>query len=79
MKEWDPIGVCDIPEAKDEYDSYVPPHIYSQLIHRRTENEIFENLWKIENENMGLFGNGQRTENVTKLLLKLREKMEYFC
>ncbi len=28
MEEWDPIGVSDIPEAQDEYDSYIP--------HRRT-------------------------------------------
>jgi hypothetical protein len=25
MEEWDPIGVKDIPEAADEYDSYVGP------------------------------------------------------
>ena len=24
MPEWDPIGVADIPEAQDEYDSYIP-------------------------------------------------------
>jgi hypothetical protein len=23
MREWDPIGVRDAPEAQDEYDSYV--------------------------------------------------------
>jgi len=23
MSEWDPIGVADIPEAQDEYDTYV--------------------------------------------------------
>ena len=23
MAEWDPIGVSDIPEAADEYDSYI--------------------------------------------------------
>lgn len=24
LREWDPIGVVDTPEAQDEYDSYVP-------------------------------------------------------
>ncbi|HEY1756822.1 MAG TPA: hypothetical protein VGG72_15730 [Bryobacteraceae bacterium] len=24
LKEWDPIGVGEVPEAQDEYDSYVP-------------------------------------------------------
>lgn len=75
MKEWDPIGVSDIPEAQDEYDEYVP-HIYSQLIHDRSEQEIFQNLWKIETDHMGLFGNRQQTERVAKLLVELRERIE---
>ena len=29
MQDWDPIGVQAIPEAQDEYDSYVPT-IYSR-------------------------------------------------
>lgn len=24
MESWDPIGVADVPDAADEYDSYVP-------------------------------------------------------
>jgi len=24
LRDWDPIGVCDIPGAADEYDSYIP-------------------------------------------------------
>ena len=24
LREWDPIGIQDIPEAQDEYDSYIP-------------------------------------------------------
>ena len=48
MKEWDPIGVSHVVEAQDEYDSYIP-HIYSQLLHRKSEEEIFENLWDIAN------------------------------
>ncbi len=75
MDEWDPIGVSDIPEAADEYDSYIP-HIYSQLIHHNSEEEIFENLWKIETDNMGLFGNRGNTEKVAASLAKLRDQME---
>ena len=78
MKEWDPIGVSDIPEAQDEYDSYVP-HIYSQLIHHKSEQEVFDNLWKIETDRMGLYGNRQRTEKVTKMLMELREQIEKNC
>lgn len=75
MNEWDPIGVSDTPEAENEYDSYIP-HIYSQLIHHNSEEEIFQNLWKIETDYMGLFGNRQTTKKVATSLVRLREQME---
>jgi hypothetical protein len=78
MKEWDPIGVSDIPEAQDEYDSYVP-HIYSQLIHHMSEQEVFDNLWEIETDHMGLYGNRQQAERVAKLLMELGERIEKNC
>ena len=75
MREWDPIGVSDIPAAEDEYDSYIP-HIYHQLIHHDSEEQLFENLWKIETDYMGLFGNRSETEKVVTSLVKLRDEME---
>lgn len=75
VKEWDPIGISDIAEAQDEYDSYVP-HIYSQLIQHASEEEIFSNLWKIETDHMGLYGNRQHTGKVAKMLTELREQIE---
>ena len=36
--EWDPIGVGQMPEAQDEYDSYVP-QIYKMLITERPKHE----------------------------------------
>jgi hypothetical protein len=75
MREWDPIGVFGIPEAQDEYDSYVP-HIYSQIVRHQSEQEIFQNLWEIETDHMGLCGNRQQTEKVAKLLIDLRQRIE---
>lgn len=75
MKEWDPIGVSDVPEAQDEYDSYIP-HIYGLLIHHKTEQEIFRYLWELETDYIGLCGNRQQTEKVAKLLIELRERTE---
>ena len=31
LHDWDPIGVADVPEAQDEYDSYIS-QIYGMLI-----------------------------------------------
>ena len=33
LRDWDPIGVADVPEAQDEYDSYIS-QIYGLLIRR---------------------------------------------
>ena len=52
MKEWDPIGVNDIPEARSEYDSYIPM-IYKFSILKKSEEETFDYLSMIETEFMG--------------------------
>ncbi len=55
MKVWDPIGVKDVPQAQDEYDSYVPG-IYKLLIDRSSDDEIEAHLWLIVTETIGLSG-----------------------
>lgn len=39
MSVWDPIGIDGIPQAADEYDSYIPK-IHKLLISRATVEEI---------------------------------------
>jgi hypothetical protein len=70
MEEWDPIGVSHIPEAADEYDGYVPT-VYKLLIRRSPRHEIFDYLWWLETEHMGLCGDRQATERVAARLLAL--------
>ena len=70
LKDWDPIGIQNITEAQDEYDAYVSS-IYKLLISQKTENEIFNYLWWVETEHMGLIGDKQRTLAITKKLNKL--------
>ncbi len=74
LKEWDPIGVCEIKEAQDEYDSYVGA-IYKILITRKSKNEIFDHLWSLETEHMGLTGNRQATEHFAERLAKLADEI----
>ena len=53
LRDWDPIGVQDVPEAQDEYDSYVGG--IEGLLHRGASvEEIAAHLAKIEGESMGL-------------------------
>ena len=75
LKEWDPIGVADIPEAQDEYDAYVPG-VYKRLISRASEEEIFTYLWEIETEYMGLCGNSSHTRAIAKRLIALIDVLE---
>jgi hypothetical protein len=40
---WDPIGVCGIPEARDEYNSYLP-QVFSMLKANAPEQELINFL-----------------------------------
>ncbi len=75
LRVWDPIGVADIAEAQDEYDSYVGK-IYEILIRHEPRHKVVEHLWWIETANMGLAGNRQHTEAVADQLLRLRDELE---
>lgn len=55
LHEWDPIGVRDVPEAQDEYDSYVGG-VYRLLASGASEDEIVDHLWNIETVIIGLPG-----------------------
>ena len=75
MNKWDPIGVQGVPEAQDEYDAYVSG-VYSRLIRHVERHELFDYLWAVETEHMGLCGDRQRAEHVIDELLKVREQLE---
>ena len=51
MGEWDPIGVKDVPEAADEYDSYIGG-VYELLEQGASEERIGAYLRQIEIEQM---------------------------
>ena len=53
MAEWDPIGVRDMPEAADEYNSYVG--VVGRTLHEgATPDEIATYLKGIREDHMGL-------------------------
>lgn len=53
LQDWDPIGINDIAEAQDEYDSYVGG-VYRLLTSGGTEDAIIDHLYRIAADNMGL-------------------------
>jgi hypothetical protein len=56
LQDWDPIGVRDVPEAQDEYDSYVGG-VYGLLVSGASPQAVAEHLCAVERERMAL---GQR-------------------
>jgi hypothetical protein len=75
LREWDPIGVSDVPEAQDEYDGYVYK-IYGMLARHETRDRLVDHLLDIETTTMGLIGDRRRTEAIVDQLIKLREEID---
>ena len=71
-KEWDPIGVCAYSEEMGEYDGYLPK-LYELLKDGSSEEEIFNYLWVIETEVMGLLGDKEVTKKFSNLLINLNK------
>jgi hypothetical protein len=76
---WDPIRIAGIPQARDEYDDYVP-RVVAMLIEGKQEGEIAAYLIAVEGEKMGLPPAPMKAAEVASDLLEwcefLREKHE---
>ena len=59
MAEWDPIGISDIPEAADEYDSYIGG-VYELLERGVSEANIRDYLRNIEVDRMEMVDASRR-------------------
>ncbi len=70
LNRWDPIGVRDAPQARDEYDSYVSP-IFCMLIEEPSAEKIFNYLWYVQTELMGLSEDRAHSEAVSQFLITL--------
>jgi hypothetical protein len=73
LKEWDPINVGDLPEGENEYDPYINK-IYTLLTTRATRQQLFDYLWWVETEHLGLVGKRQATERFAERLLRLPDE-----
>ena len=71
MRHWDPIGVADVPEAADEYDSYIA-QVYRILAGTRSADELIEFLYRTETQAMGLnAGSCEHLREVARILLTI--------
>ena len=68
---WDPIGVCEYPETRDEYDGYLP-QLVGMLARGASQEEVAERLTKISTETMGMADTSEgrkRDSEIAGLLL----------
>ncbi len=72
---WDPIGVSGIPEARDEYNSYLPK-ILELLKIEDNENEISKYLNNIETEKMGLGSNIGKCNEVAEIIVNWSNSLQ---
>ncbi|WP_432240914.1 hypothetical protein [Herbaspirillum robiniae] len=72
---WDPIEVAHLPEARDEYASYLPK-VFSLLKSDAEANDIVEYLREITTERMGLSENAVHDHAIATLLLAWKEKLQ---
>ena len=67
-KDWDPIGVNDIEDVRDEYQSYTP-RVFSLTIQGANKIKIAEHLYHIETINMGMTGNKEHCEKIAQKII----------
>jgi hypothetical protein len=53
LRDWDPIGVADVPEAQDEYHGYCRG-VYDVAVKTRSAHAVAEHLIRVERDRMGL-------------------------
>src|SRR5688572_28289131 len=70
-----PHRVSQIGEAQDEYDGYVGS-VYKLLIQRSPVSKIFDYLWWLETEQMGLAGDRPTTQRFAERLARLPDEIE---
>jgi hypothetical protein len=78
MREWDPIGVKDFPEAASEYDAYAGG-VYSMMVNKRASAaSIAAYLTDVAVNRMGMtrLRESQRSKRVALILVGLRREFE---
>jgi hypothetical protein len=74
--DWDPIGVAGVPQARDEYDSYVP-QVVQMLIDGKKKEEIARHLYQIETESMGLTKGSHPSDHVEEVAATLIDHYDW--
>ena len=69
---WDPIGVSSVPEARDEYHSYLP-HVFSLLTSGASAQQITDFLTETATKTMGLSDTSRGREHSREITAILEQ------
>jgi hypothetical protein len=72
---WDPIGVRDVPQARDEYHSYLP-QVFRMLREGQSAESIAGYLGKVTTETMGLSGKAEADLSAAAILISWKEAID---
>jgi len=75
FNEWDPIGVSDTPEARDEYHGYLP-QVFSKAMRGESVQNIADYLREVETGKMGLSGYNSNCLAIAEQIIKEKAKLE---
>jgi hypothetical protein len=79
MREWDPIGVAGIPEAADEYDTYVGKVYVMLMVERASSEVIAAYLFDVATKHMGMSAHTEianRSARAAAAVMALRPEFE---
>lgn len=71
---WDPIGVAGVPQARDEYESYVP-QVFRLLEATTDGKDVVQYLDWLSAEHMGMGANPDRNAEVVDMLIAWRDHL----
>jgi len=66
--QWDPIGVASVPQARDEYHSYLP-HVFEMFRSGSNEDELTEYLGDVANNRIGLSASPEHDRAIARHLV----------
>ncbi len=69
---WDPIGVSNVPEVRDEYSGYLP-QVFLLLMENQDKSKIATFLNQVETKLIGLPANPERNNMIAETLVNWKE------
>lgn len=70
LRQWDPLGIADIPEAQGDYDS-LAVRLAAALLNHEPAPAIAERLLTMERDELALWGDPGRARRAAEMLVQL--------